>query len=369
MVSDFLKRAADKLGYRREKYVEHNVPTTFDNIMVLPFFGDMRSEFILSTLLLHKVKQLYSSKYFILCSYPGRAGMYPYVDEYWGIQDSSIVGNLLSNAVGFGNNDVDFLLFKERQLNGYFENVLDIENMSKYYHNGFKKQFFDDFKWIVYNLPALPSSKVEFNRLLANRFGHKVMVYPCKVVRSWNRGRMITVETNKSFWFDLLKALCNNNLIPVLYLDAGAYDISFEGAERCYEANVLELCGAMRTVGCVLDVFSGISRFAGLARTPFVSCVERHLYNEVREYEIDDLCNGDIPYRYIFSFPTIINGGNWSELVSSIVSKLKNFIPDLNRDVLPSTADKSTVVPYSLVKERKRKRIGSKFINVKHCEI
>lgn len=366
-VPSFIKRAAERTGFRRERYIERNMPTAFDNVVVLPFYGDMRSEFVLSSLLLHRVRNLFASKYLIVCSYPGRDGLYPCADEYWSFQDETVVRSLADGAVGFGNSESDHLLFQEQHLNRFFENVLHVEDWYKYYHRGFNKLFFDEFKWVVYNLPSIPSSRIEFNRDLAQRSGYKVFVHPVRTVRAWDRGREVTIRANKKFWYYLIDRLVGSGFTPVVWQDFATFDVSSELENKCVyvsEPRILDVLGIMRTTGFVLDVFEGLGRFATAARVPFLSCTERRLYGAVKEYEIDGLCNTGVPHRYIFSFPTIVEGNVWSDFVDTVVGKMEAFIPGLNRDAWPSTAEQSAVVPYGLVKEKKRKKIGARFIKV-----
>ena len=71
-VNSFVKRAAEKSSFNRVRFQESNMPTNISNITVMPFFGDIRSTFILSSMLLHRYKEeKKGSKYFILCSWPG----------------------------------------------------------------------------------------------------------------------------------------------------------------------------------------------------------------------------------------------------------------------------------------------------------
>lgn len=367
-VSEFLKRAAEKTGYVRERYVDKNIPTSFGNIQIMMFYGDMRSECILSSLLLNRMKELYPSKYFILCSYPGRAALYPYVDEYWGLQDEATSRSFTDTAIGFDNIDKQKMLFQEQQLNRYFENSVQVSEFFKYYNNGFTKSFIDEFKWIVYTLPSIPSSKVEFNRVLAQRSGYKVMIYPARTMRAWNKGREEVVKSRIDFWHELVERLLTRGFTPVVYQDYSTFDLSPKFESKCIyctESKIIDVMGAMRTTGCALDVFGGFGRLSTLARTPFLSCAERHRYNNLKEWEIDELCNNrELPYRYIFSFPTIIESGYWNELVTNIVNRLELFLPQLNRDGWPSTAEQSKIAPYSLVKKRKSKKIGARFIKV-----
>ena len=88
---NLIKKACDKAGLERVKYIDNNIPTNPENIVILPFFGDSRSSFILSKLLLKKYReQVKGSKYFIMVSWPGDEILYPFVDEYWTIKNSSI---------------------------------------------------------------------------------------------------------------------------------------------------------------------------------------------------------------------------------------------------------------------------------------
>ncbi len=87
-VPQILKNAADKTGFRRVRYSEKKIPTSISNVTVFLFLGDIRSSFILSSLLLRRFREeSKGSRYFILCSWPGHEALYPYVDEYWEISE------------------------------------------------------------------------------------------------------------------------------------------------------------------------------------------------------------------------------------------------------------------------------------------
>jgi len=83
---------------------------------------------------------------------------------------------------------------------------------------------------------------------------------------------------------------------------------------------------------------------------------------------LDDLCGNGLPKRYIFTFPTIIESGNeqtWKiNLFDGIVRKLNDFIPVLDINTLPTTAESTVELPYDTVKRRKKVRMGTKFIKV-----
>src|SRR5581483_5196449 len=133
--------------------------TTYDNLVIMLFLGDYKSEFVLSSFLLKRyLKEKYPNKYFILCGWEGHSGLFPYIDEYWAIKDTS-VDILFDKAIGFNNLDTKHL-FYQQSLNKWFENIIQIETFSEFYQNGFKQEFFDKFKKLMYNLPSLPSTKL-----------------------------------------------------------------------------------------------------------------------------------------------------------------------------------------------------------------
>ena len=149
------------------------------------------------------------------------------------------------------------------------------------------------------------------------------------------------------------------------------HDLSGDFADKgifVREEEIAKIIGMMRATGMVLDIFNGTSRLAIAARTPFVAVDERGRYANEREFEIDDLCAGDLPKYYIFSFPTIIEGGEpvgWNgSLFDNIISKLNTFIPEVDRNALPPTSESVMEVSFSLVRNRKAKRIGTKFVKV-----
>lgn len=355
-ISDYLNRAADRCGFVRERYTERNLPTTHDNLSIMLFFGDMRSQFILSSLLLHRYKkEEHSSKYFILAGHAGHEGIYPYVDEYWGVRDS------IGEGLGFNNSKA---ISYEQQVNRFFSNVFSINDMKKYYQHGLTTQFFEKYKWVVYNLPSAPSPKVEFNRMLAKKAGYKVFIHPSKTIKTWLNGNEQITACDISFWNDLVKELLAKEYTPVLWRNDSSYDLSIFGDKclYCTERNMTDVLGIMRATGCVLDVFNDSARFATMARTPFITCAERHRYNELKEYELDGLCCQGLPYRYIFSFPTILESKE--TLIKLILNKLDEFLPTLDRDKWPTTVASSITVPYTVVRKKKKSRMGVRFLKV-----
>ena len=138
-----LRRAAEKGSFERTRYIESNIPTTFSDITIMTFFGDMRSTFILSSLLLKRYKEeVKGSKYFILLTWPGYESLFPYVDEYWTFADKTVEPRLRSEAVGFENTSSIDILYK-KQINHFFDDHVDSSSLKQFYNNGIQQ----DFSW------------------------------------------------------------------------------------------------------------------------------------------------------------------------------------------------------------------------------
>lgn len=363
-IVEFVKRAADKTGLVREKYIEGKLPTSFSAFLAIPFFGDKKHEFILGSMLLHRLKEQNPNRYIILVGWPGHAGFFPAADEYWSVREDA-ARTMLPMASGWDNSDPK-VKFYDQQLTRYFD-TMTTDTLKQYYDNGFTGKFFDDFKFVLFNLPGQPSPNVSLLKSL-NRPGHKVFVYPVRKLLGWRRGRLETTHCKMEFWERLLEKMISSGYLPVVYTDDAAYDLSPKFAQKAVfldNQRILDLFGVMRACDCVLDVFSGISRWAIAARTPFVYLTERHIHTECKEFEIDDLCANQIPYRYIFSYTTMIEGVDYISLIDAILAKLNAFAPSIDRNRLPHTTELSVVAPYVLVRENKAKRFGTRFFKIK----
>lgn len=346
-VNDFLQKAADKSGFIRERFNPNNIPTNPENVCILPFFGDLRSLCILATLILKRYRQEEKgSKYFIICSYPGFQGFFPYVDEYWGLTDGQKkYGN------GFLNEQAADIY---RNLNTYFfEDFIQIEDVIKYYNNGFTEQFWKKYKVIEKYLPVIPSSAVlnkDFNRDLLNRGGLKCFVYP--------------MGSTKEFWLKLIDHLLKNKILPVVYKGFLSHDVSTEFMQSCIyntERDFLKVLSAMRATGCVLDVLNSTSRLAIMARCPYLAVDYRSRYYSVKEYEIDDILAVKLPRKYIFAFPTSDTG---FYTFDNIVNNLNNLIPTIDRAELPTSGEICEEVSYSQIREIHHKKLGIQFLKI-----
>lgn len=373
-ISETLQRAADKGGFLREKYVSANIPTAKENISVMMFFPDVRSSFIASSILMKRYREeMKGSKYFILVSWKGFESLYPYVDEYWTLKDSSLFRRIYENTNGLENKSKLLDTFK-RELNWFFEDVSDHSELTPFYNQGITQNFIDRFRKVKMFLPQVPSANALDKTVLqqmVHRPGYKIVIYPSLNVYSWNNGCVEWIKTKKEFWIALAKRLYDEGLIPVILQNYFTHDISKEVTDECIflpDHDLSHALAVMRHCGCVIDVYSGVSRLAIAARCPFLAFDDRKRYSELKEYEIDDLCGFNIPKEYIYGFSTILENGDknvWNvNVLDSIMSRLLKFLPDLDRDQWPSTMESEVPVAYASVRKRKVKKLGAKFVKV-----
>jgi len=372
MDSSYLIRAASKCGFNRDVFRDANVPTVRSNIYVFPFFGDMRSELILSSFLLKRYKEQNKHNYVIVCSWKGCEGLFPYVDEYWSLKDASASKLLSSHAENFHNtSDVDSSM--TRNLNEFFDNVLSYrKDFKKYYDSGFTNQYWKDFETAKVFLPGVPSGTINpgFVKKI-QAVSDKVVLYPEKRIRSWQKGQSQKVLIGQRFWNALVERLIKEDILPIIYQNDFTYDLSKEFAERCgYIVNnsMLHVFSMIREVGCAIDIFSGFSRIAIVSRSPFISVTERQLFLETKEFEIDDLTCAGLPREYIFGFSGQALTGNetdWNKnLFDILIKKIRLLLPSIRMDELPTTVESYQEVPYEIVRERKSRRTGVRFISI-----
>lgn len=375
IVGDFLKRAADRNGFVRERYEERRVPTDIDGLVVMPFFGDWRGMLLLSSWFLHRYKETHKpSKYFILASWPGYQGMFPYVDEYWAIAEENQVKKFYEKADGFRNRG-DMAAIYQRNLNEFFRDVVDWRQVVEpYYHQGILQNFWDTYKVVKRFLPHVPSAAMlgkDFMKELAVRAGYKVFISPLQFVQSWRNGKVEHVPVKKEFWMELVKRLLKEGFVPVIWQNLLSFDLSAEFTSECLyigDRDISKVLSVMRASGCVLDVYGGLSRLAIAARCPFVALDERSRYSNLKEQEVDDLCGKSLPKEYIYAFSTIIADGTpyaWNnDLFNNITNKLNKFLPALNRDEWPATGESTEIVLYDNVRKTKNKKIGARLLKV-----
>ena len=374
-VADFLKRAADRNGFRRDRFSEDKIPTDFSNVCIVPCFSDMRAMTVLSSFLLHRYRaENKQSKYFIVASWPGFQGLFPYADEYWSLTDEAVLKRFYEGSEGLRNRS-DLAVVYNRNLNEFFRDVVDINDIGKLYRYGFTNHFFEKYKETRRFMPFVPSASIlgrDFNRELATRSGYKVFLHPSLYIKFWHNGISDNVKAKPEFYVKLVDALIERNITPVIWQNFNSFDMTAEVGDKAIyfrEPDVIRVLAAMRATGCVLDVFNGLSRYAMLARTPFMAMDERTRYNNSKEHELDGLLGAGIPKQYIFSFSTLLTTGtplHWTtDAFPSICNRLERFLPELNRDEWPPTAETNEIVSYDkLVRVHKHKKLGTRFIRV-----
>lgn len=376
LVTELLKKAVDRGGFVREKFEESKQPTDSSNLLAIPFFGDIRSTFLFSSIFLHRWKEILKpSKYVVLCSWPGMSNLFPYVDEYWSPKDVSQFRSLLLHANGFKNHS-EISAIHMQNLNEFFRETADVKSIVlPYYDRGIKQDFFESFGYLKRFLPGVSSSAIlgkEFNNNLVRFSGHKVLITPTIHAKIWKNGSVVNNIIPKLFWKHLLEHLCANGYTPVVWQNYMTYDLSSELTDKCVffvEKEMTKVLALMRSVGVVVDIFQGLSKFALAARCSCISYNERMSFNNLKEYEVEDLCNSGVPIRNIFTFGTLIGGNNpsiWSDQIyKGLVKNLDDFVPSLDRDSWPSTNESYEKITYDQVRVIKRKDFGLKLFDVK----
>lgn len=373
-VADYIERGARRSGFRRSSFVERNIPTVPSNVVVLPFYGDIRSTFILSSFILKEYKRLNPNKYLILCTWPGFRSFFTYVDEFWTMDDTSVLKGLALGANNFYNSSDLGSQVCKNLLESF--DIITYSDLKKYFNDGFGPAYWSEVGEPRRFLPQIQSASMigpQFKQEMERKTGRKVVVYPTTKVRSWQKGKSEYIQVGKAFWTHLGERLLENNVVPVFYQNQFTYDMSRDFADRCIYLvpdDVSELLAAMSYVGCALDVFNGFSRLALAARTPFVCVDERSRYLGQRDSEIDDLCE-EIHKQYIFAFSTmLLSGGpkDWdNSFVENILVRLRSFLPfcEDNKVSLPLNESYDSI-PYGKVRDRKSKRMGVTFVRSKY---
>jgi hypothetical protein len=374
-VVDFLKRASDRNGFSRDRFEERKVPNDFSSICILPFFGDFRSLFILSSFILPRYrKEIKSSKYFVMASWPGYQSIFPSVDEYWSINDFSQIKRFYEGSEGFSNKSDMNTIFL-RNFNEFFRDVIDTKDFSYYYRNGLTSKFFDKFKNVERFLPFVASSAFlgkDFLRDLSTYPGYKVFINPSLFFTRWVNGKAENTPVSKEFWEELVSYLTANNCTPVIWQNYLSYNLQeredFRG--KCIfflENDISKVLAAMRSTGLVLDIFGYLSYFSLISRCPYLAIDDRPRYHIQKDYELEDLFPL-VQNKHIFTFSTILINGNpfnWkNDLFKVILSNIEKFLPEIDRDSLPSTGESIEVVPYDKVREVKLRKLGTRLLQV-----
>jgi hypothetical protein len=370
-VASYIKRAAERTKFTREYFIEQNMPTHPSNVLAIPFYGDISSTFLMSSLILRSYKEVNPDKYIILCSWPGYRGLFPYVDEYWSIDDESVSKSIAVGAEGFYNSS-DLATEVSRGLVECLD-VKTARDFMKYYDRGLTDAYWGDFKTVRRFLPEVPSETLiadSFRKQIDRKSGRKVIIFPSRRMRTWHKGKSIYLQMPEVFWSGLCEQLLDEGFTPVVWQNWHTYDLSREFTDRCIylvPRSIVDALAAMRYVGIVLDVFSGVSRMAMAARSPCVVVDERMRYIQAHEYVVDDLCGSGVPRQYIFGFATMLLSGTQKEwkasITDNIIARLNRFIPEIQGRDWGSTNESYREVDYGVVRRRVSKHMGVHFIS------
>jgi hypothetical protein len=282
---------------------------------------------------------------------------------------------MLGETLGFYNKS-ELVGQYYRNLNQYFfEDVTPLEDaMSAFYDGGLTDAFWAKYKQVVRFLPNLPSLSYlgrDFNRDFTEKGGYKVFVYPSLYMFNWLSNHTRLLKSPKEFWASLIERLLEEKYMPVICKNYDTHDLSADFSKNCIyfsENDVDKIMTVMRSCNCVLDIFNDVSRLALAARAPFICLSERAKYIGLKDYELDDICGLSLPKQYIFSFSTLLDGGNpssWNlDIFNLIISRLNEFLPNIDRDALPLTNKSVENVSYDSVRKKKLKRLGTRLLKI-----
>lgn len=345
-MNDFLKRVADNTGFIRE------VRSETENPVVIPFFGDKRHEFFLSVFLHHHFENI------IIAGIPGRSSLFPKAAEYWNIKDEGVLTSIAKESIGWTSNSLKAAHIEKKLMK--FLDVMSSDELLSFYDFGLKPKFFEKYEFLTVELPSILPLK--FDILVRLPIGKKVVLIPNRLVLF--NGKLI--EVNQRFYITLAERLFQQNIIPIVLQSYGTYDISAVVGGRFpvfSKLSVVEEMGVVRECDCLLDLFSGDSRLAMLAKVPFLVVCERKCYDGLKDYEMEDLVASNLFNKHIFSFVTMIGGNDYGNIIDGILVKLRDFQENKLLD-----SPSSFVAPYMLVRERKMKKFGFRLVNFNKVE-
>ena len=369
-VSDFLKITSKKLNFQREKYLEKNIPNNYDQITVLFNLGDLRNTLSLSSMILPRYrKETKSLRYFIVFSYPGFSSLFPYADEYWSFDQDNFL-KIYNGSCGLDNTN-NLKTIYLRHLNENFREVIKAESFNDIYEHFFLKRYWEKNKNIRIILPqiinSLASNDVFIDKYSKINLEKKVFIFPNKTMQIIRKGKLIYEEIKSEFWINLIKKLLENNISVFCLKHPLTHDISAEFIESknalfFNETDINQIMSIMRMSGCVFDFFSGVSRLAMVARTPYILADERIRYFNYKEYEFEDVVGESLQGERFFIFADLMNANNdlYNNIASNIISKIDKINKN-NKGILSSEfIDKLS--NYQNVRYYQSKKMGINFL-------
>jgi hypothetical protein len=373
-ISEFLTNTANKLNFKREKYVEKNIPSNFDQITVFFALGDLRSTAAVSTMLLPRIrKEKKALRYFIVFGYPNFSCLYPYADEYWSFNAEEKLDQIYYSSNGLDNYS-NLKTIYLRHLNENFREVTKQEDLSNIYDGCLLTPYWENNKNLRVILPQISSSVVSFNEAVQAKFNNlgskKLFVFPNKNIQIYRKNKLIYQSVSIDFWKSLIQKLLNLGIGLVILKNPLTYDLSefFSNEDKVFnvaENDLEKIMSLMRLSGCVLDFFSGIGRFAAIARTPYIVADERYRYFKFKEYEYEDVIGKNVPIERIFLFADLINPSNnlFENVANNIINKIDKIMDKLQKNKGLSDAPYSDFLSnYENVRYYQTQKLGVNFI-------
>lgn len=359
-----LNDAAQYCGLSRIRFNNANVPRDPAEITAVFLPADFRSLSLASSLL--KVVRS-QSKYAVLCSWPGYQSLFPYFDEYWEI-NPELSKTLFCKSSGFATADskMDKIC---RGLHYFFSNVINGDDVTDYYRNGFTNKFGQSKLY----LPAVPSGQMLGKEILRSICLNKsVYLRPSTHLFEWKNNAHIQEPVNRLFWSSLIRYLLNTGFKPIVGHGLGCYDMSGEFTNDCIflgTSSVDSTMAAMQTAGRVVDFFGGVARLAVLARAPFVAFDEYSRYSQSGDQNLDGTLLKELIKKYIFLSPTIIRHGEpfrWEEGVfAPLIDNLEDISITTTTAKTISTAESEEIIHLSVGPSVKSIRTGMRIIKPK----
>jgi hypothetical protein len=284
-INEFLARAAERCGFTRETYSTELIPKTHDKIIVIPFFGNTRGEFIFSSLIFPRLMESsFSNRYVIVATHAERAFLYNQASEVWGVQGEDMIDNIEEKSDLFTGN-INFENQFIRSLNRFFPNVYNSEELNKYYKNGLTNFYFSNFGGGKIWYPAVPPIKSDMNHYILSA-SHPVLIVPN--IHSIDVDKADRIARNimpPEIYVSLCNRLVTEGFSPVVWRGPNCYDLSRELSGKAFFLVNRSLAGAIaaaRGCGFVLSLFDDSYAIAYLARVPFLSVQSRNRYHSRR---------------------------------------------------------------------------------------
>lgn len=351
-VREFLIRASDKSGLKRDKYTEHNITENFSNIMVNVIYGNLLNEIIISSFLHREIfTKEYKNKYKIIVTLPGRSFLYPCADEVWSPK-----------------NENDFILMSKesperifQSLNKYIHDVHDIDFFSKYFKNGYTKLFSNQFEKNI-ELPPISSLKSENMQKFSKYEGRKCFIMPFKHLNYYGHKEeleYIDIECYKK----IINSMLSYDITPIVVYNKTCYDLSPYFYDKCLffmEERLDNIVSIARSSGFVFDLFTNNFIIAFLARVPFFSCIDRRRFVNLNLGELFLSLNqaADVQYKLDFNMVKTINR---SFNFQAVAERINYFHSDLK---IPSSSHTITKIDQSLIKKARIKKFGLNFFKI-----